>query len=75
MRVVMPWRPFPGRMPNGNNSMQLPRIVPQPSPPRAGSKPINTFNLMQTECFLTQRLIFWGEALTDKPANKGKDVA
>src|SRR5690606_27291133 len=33
----------------------------KPSPPRAGSKPIHTFNFMQTERILTQRLIFGWE--------------
>ncbi|MCR6673791.1 hypothetical protein [Devosia ginsengisoli] len=60
MGVVMTLHPFPVASSNGSNSMQMPRIVPQPSPPRAGSKPSNTFNLNQTERFLTQRLIFWG---------------
>ena len=49
---------FPGPPSNWNNSMQMPRIVPQPPPPRAGSKLIHTFNFMQTERNLTQRLIF-----------------
>jgi hypothetical protein len=55
--------------------MQMPRIIPSPSPPRAGSKSIHTFNFTQTECFLTQRLIFWGERGASKPANQGEDVA
>ena len=60
----MAHQPFPGRTPFWNNSMQIFRIVPQPSPPRAGSKPIHTFNFMQTERFLTHRLIFGWKPLT-----------
>jgi hypothetical protein len=55
--------------------MQMPRIIPAPPPPRAGSKSIHTFNLTQTERFLTQRLIFWGEEGASKTANQGEDVA
>jgi hypothetical protein len=52
-----------------------PHHSPQPSPPRAGSKLIHTFNFMQTERFLTQRLILGWETLTNGGANKGEDVA
>jgi hypothetical protein len=47
----------------------------EPSPPRAGSKLIHTFNFMQTERFLTQRLIFGWETLRTGRPNKGEDVA
>lgn len=69
----MTLQPFPVASSNGNNSMQMPRIViPQPSPPRAGSKPINTFNFTQLERYLTQRLIFWGETRHLNRATKAK---
>jgi hypothetical protein len=56
--------------------MQLPRIVPPPSPPRAGSKLINTFNFTQTERYLTQRLIFWGKTAAPSQSSKqGEGVA
>jgi hypothetical protein len=48
---------------------------PQPSPPRAGLKPINTFNLNQTERNLTHRLIFWGSVGPSGTAKQGEDVA
>jgi hypothetical protein len=55
--------------------MQMPRIISAPPPPRAGSKSIHTFNFTQTERFLTQRLIFWGERGPSETAKNGEDVA
>src|SRR5690606_26349652 len=73
--VVMTHQPFPGLKPFRNNSMQMPALPLQPSPPRAGSNPIHTFNFMQTERFLTQRLIFGWETLRNGRSNQGEDVA
>jgi hypothetical protein len=67
--------PFSDRSPNGNNSMQMPRIVPPNPRRRALVNASNTFNLNQTERFLTQRLIFGVGNPGTKWANKGEDVA
>ena len=55
----MTCHPLPGGPSNTTILMQMLCIDLQPSPPRAGLKPIHTFNLVQTERILTQRLIFW----------------
>ena len=55
--------------------MQMPRIVSPNPRRRALVNASNTFNLNQTERFLTQRLIFGVGNPGTKWANKGEDVA
>jgi hypothetical protein len=68
-------QPFSDRSPNGNNLMQMPRIISPTTRRRALVNASNTFNLNQTERFLTQRLIFKVGNSGTKWANKGEDVA